>query len=129
MPQKEFPSTFPITTSCLDEDSLFELVQSLDNYVSVNEVRFHHPPKSFSASPDAAVLASLITGGVAILTTLINGLFLLWSKRVDKKNQEHILILRTSRNTLTISSEEDLPTPEEIKNDHVIEIRLDRRKS
>lgn len=126
MPKKEFSTAFPIITSHLDEDSLFKLVQSLDKYVPGNEVKFHRPARSFSASLDAAVFASLITGGVAILTTLINGLFLLWSKKVDKKNQKHIIILRMSRNTLKISSEEDLPTPEEIKKDQVIEIRLDR---
>ena len=50
MPKKEFSTDFPIITSHLDEDTLFEMVQALDNYMPGNEVKFHRPPSSFSAS-------------------------------------------------------------------------------
>lgn len=122
---------FPVVTRHLDSDDLFELVQSL-NPTLMENVKFREAQPAFLAPLDSSVLASLISGGAAVVVALINGLFLLWIQKHSKsqakestKHEKPVLIVRTDRMTINIRTQEDLPDEDEIDRDRVLEIRLD----
>ena len=122
---------FPVVTRHLDSDDLFKLVQSL-NPTLMENVKFREAQPAFLAPLDSSVLASLISGGAAVVVALINGLFLLWIQKHSKsqakestKHEKPVLIVRTDRMTINIRTQEDLPDEDEIDRDHVLEIRLD----
>ena len=126
---------FPIVTSCLNNDNLSELIQPLSTNFS-GTVKFREAQPGFLGPLDSVVLASIISGGAAVAVSLIKGLFLLWNQKlvrsqtIDSAKQEKpVVILKTSRMTINIRSEEDLPTEGEIGEDQILELRLDIKES
>ncbi|HUP59735.1 MAG TPA: hypothetical protein VNA69_04885 [Thermoanaerobaculia bacterium] len=112
----------------LDRDEMLGFVRSLDpalqQMIAIRESR------PFLGSVDAAVLASLTAGGAAVAVSLINGLFLLWSQNLARRQtkasapEKPVVVVRTPSVTINVRSQQDVPTESEIDGDIILEIRL-----
>ncbi|MBN2572091.1 MAG: hypothetical protein JXA68_08185 [Ignavibacteriales bacterium] len=123
VPKNNSMIEFSIVTSRIDENDLFDVVESLDQYVNT-EFEYNKSPKEFLPSLDIAVVVSLITGGAAVLSAVIGGLFMLWSKKAEKKSKQPVLIIKLSNKTLNIYNVKELPEAKELEDEDINEIYL-----
>ena len=112
----------------LDEDTLLGACKSIE-IPEPGKVEFHTDRENLGGGVDAAILVSVIAGGAATVTAVINGLFLLLQQRIANKSASKEaprgLVVKMTKKTIRIQHEAHLIRQEELEDDSVLEIRLE----